>query len=152
MTWFTLFMGFTVLIRTRFPSNRTCIIILFFVFEPRICHIVRAVRDFLVHILPKAPNLDQMSPIPYLFDFWRAPRKAPPGAAILGKSNMAATCDRIQSLLKTKRAIIMSNTTFSGFSGSGNPILILFRRFEVKVTPQGHPKCHFCVKPLISGA
>jgi hypothetical protein len=31
--------------------------------------LVRAVRDFLVQILPKAPNLAQMLSIPYYFDF-----------------------------------------------------------------------------------
>ena len=45
--------------------------------------LVKDVRDFLVQILPKAPNLAHMLPIPYFFDF----RRAPPGAAILAKSN-----------------------------------------------------------------
>ena len=40
----------------------------------------------------------------------------------------------------------MSNTTFMGLSGSGSLILILFQRFEVKVTSQGLHKCHFHVK------
>ena len=35
----------------------------------------------------------------------------------------------------------MSNTTFVGLSGSGS--LILFQRFEVKVTSQGLHKCSF---------
>jgi hypothetical protein len=44
----------------------------------------------LVQILAKAPNLDQMSTIPYSFDVCRAPRRATHGAAILAKSNMSA--------------------------------------------------------------
>ena len=37
----------------------------------------------------------------------------------------------------------MSNTTFMGLSGSGSLILILFKRFEVKVTSQCLHKCNF---------
>jgi hypothetical protein len=54
-------------------------------------YLVRAVGDFLVQILPKAPNLAQMLPIPYFFYFWWAPRSTPPGTILLAKSNMAAT-------------------------------------------------------------
>ena len=44
--------------------------------------------------------------------------------------------------LKTKKARIMNDTTFPIILGSGNLVKIIFQRFEVKVTPQGHPKGH----------
>ena len=54
------------------------------------CLVVGALRDNLVQIVPKAPNLAQVLPMPYYFDFRRLPRRAIDGAAILAKSNMAA--------------------------------------------------------------
>ena len=45
-------------------------------------------RYCLAQILPKAPNLARMSPIPYFFDFWRVPRRAPSGAAHVGLKTM----------------------------------------------------------------
>ena len=36
----------------------------------------------------------------------------------------------------------MNDTTFPIILGSGNLVKIIFQRFEVKVTPQGHPKGH----------
>ena len=52
--------------------------------------LIGALRDNLVQIVPKAPNLAQVLPMPYCFDFRRLPRQATDGAAILAKSNMAA--------------------------------------------------------------
>jgi hypothetical protein len=57
----------------------------------------------LVQILAKAPNLDQMSTIPYHFDFCRAPRWATLGAATLDKSKMAAIGVSGQSAQKRKK-------------------------------------------------
>ena len=50
---------------------------------------------------------------------------------------MAATQVRFRFQLKTKRARIMNDTTFSG---SGNLIQMLFQRSELKVTLQYHYK------------
>ena len=41
---------------------------------------------------------------------------------------------------KTKRARIMNDITFKGFSGSGNPIQKLFKRSDVRFTPHRHGK------------
>ena len=81
----------------------------------------RGCYGFLVQILPKAPNLAHILPKPYFFDFWWAPRRTTPGAAILAKSNMATT--RVE-VTKHKKSTIMNNTTFMGFLGSGNFIVI----------------------------
>ena len=108
-----------------------------------VTHSSRAVRDFFVQILPKAPNLAHMLPKPYFLDFWSAPRRTTSGAAILAKSNMATT--RVE-VTKQKIATLMNNTTFMRFWGSGNMIMILFHWFDVIVTSQGHHWCHFAVR------
>jgi hypothetical protein len=61
----------------------------------------------LVQILPKAPNLDQMSIIPYNFDFCQAPRWPTLGTAILDKSKMAAIRVSGQSVQTQKKLIQM---------------------------------------------
>jgi hypothetical protein len=61
----------------------------------------------LAQILAKAPNLDQMSIIPYHFDFCRAPTWATLGAAILDKSKMAAIRVSGQSAQTLKKLIQM---------------------------------------------
>ena len=84
-----------------------------------------------------------MLPKPSFFDFWRAPRRVMHGAAILVSSIWFPNRLTVNHSYKTNRAWIMSNTTFMGLSGSGSLILILFKRFEVKVTSQCLHKCHF---------
>ena len=79
-----------------------------------------------------------------LFRFLKGAKTSDPWSRHIGRFNMAAK--QIDSY-KTNRAWIMNNTTFMGLSGySGSLILILFQRFEVKVTSQGLHKCHSHVK------
>lgn len=70
------------------------------------CHIVMVGHGIIGAVWSrfflKAPNLAQISLILYYFDFWWAPRLSPHGAAILAKSNMAATQISRQSYLNNR--------------------------------------------------